>query len=76
MFRTVNFRMKYNTSCPPNMNTNNFHLLVSCTPQFLESLVLLTVLRGDAVSENGAYSLKWFEIYNINSNKGGMVESH
>ena len=68
--------MEPNTSCPPNTNTSNFHLLASCTLQFLESRVLLTVLRGDAVSENGAYSLKWLEIYNINSNKGGMVESH
>ena len=76
MFRTVNFRMEPNTSCPPNTIISNFHLLASCTLQFLESRVLLTVLRGDAVSENGAYSLKWLEIYNINSNKGGMVESH
>lgn len=68
--------MEPNTSCPPNTIISNFHLLASCTLQFLESRVLLTVLRGDAVSENGAYSLKWLEIYNINSNKGGMVESH
>ena len=68
--------MEPNTSCPPNTNTSNSHLLDSCTLQFLENLVLLTVHRGDAVSENGAYSLKWLEIYNINSNKGGMVESH
>ena len=68
--------MEPNNSCPPNTNTSNSHLLDSCTLQFLESRVLLTVPRGDAVSENGAYSLKWLEIYNINSNKGGMVESH
>ena len=68
--------MEFQPRRPPITNTSNSHHQASCTLQFLESQVLLTVPHGDAVSENGAYSLKWLEIYNINSNKGGMVEGH